>query len=71
MADTDSSAAHRRIRNRWYVAAVVVLAAAIGARWLPPWVRWLAPAPASWLACLIGAGYHTGWLRRDRQEGDQ
>ena len=56
---------HRRERNGWIVATVVLFAAnAAGHLWWPPVASFV--GNAAWVWCLVGVAYHVGWLRCDR-----
>ncbi len=59
---------HRRARNEWLAWSGVALVANIVLGIWVPWLRPFIASPGTWVWCLVGVGYHQGWLHHDRDE---
>jgi hypothetical protein len=61
-----TAAQHRRVRLIWAAFAALWLVVSLGGLWWP-WINVYITPKGGWVWCLIGAGYHHGWLQAHRE----
>lgn len=57
---------HYRLRALWITGAAASLVVAVCGHWWP-WINIYVAPPSAWIWCVVGAGYHHGWINAHRK----